>query len=235
MQPKIMKKNLLARCAGAMLVTGLLSSLVVIAADPIPTPPAGAGTVPPAGGGQGGRGGGNQPGGRGGFGGGFNLDEKQRELLREASTKNTDELKKLQDKLTVAQKELMQAILAEKYDEKVVQEKADAVSKIQTEMLMLRAKALSTLAPTLKPEQRESLLTSRMGTMMLSGGFGGGGFGGGGQGGTGAAGPGAGGQGGFRNGGAAPGGGAAGQPPGGGGAGGRGRGRGGAGGQPPAQ
>lgn len=232
-----MKKNLLARCAAAMLVTGLLSSLVVIAADPIPTPPAGAGTVPPAGGGQGGRGGGgNQPGGRGGFGGGFNLDEKQRELLREASTKNTDELKKLQDKLTAAQKELMQAVLAEKYDEKVVQEKADAVSKIQTEMLMLRAKALSTLAPTLKPEQRESLLTSRMGTMMLLGGFGGGGFGGGGQGGTGAGGPGAGGQGGFRNGGAAPGGGAAGQPPGGGGAGGRGRGgRGGAGGQPPTQ
>lgn len=232
-----MKKNLLARCAAAMLVTGLLSSLVVIAADPIPTPPAGAGTVPPAGGGQGGRGGGgNQPGGRGGFGGGFNLDEKQRELLREASTKNTDELKKLQDKLTAAQKELMQAVLAEKYDEKVVQEKADAVSKIQTEMLMLRAKALSTLAPTLKPEQRESLLTSRMGTMMLSGGFGGGYFAGGGQGGTGAGGPGAGGQGGFRNGGAAPGGGAAGQPPGGGGAGGRGRGgRGGAGGQPPTQ
>lgn len=239
MQPEIMKKNLLTRCAGAMLVTGLLSSLVAIAADPVPTPPAGAGTVPPAGGGRGGFGGGNQPGGRGGFGGGFgggiNLDDKQRELLREASTKNTDEIKKLQDKLTAGQKELMQAILAEKYDEKVVQEKADAVSKIQTEMLMLRAKALSTIAPTLKPEQREQLITSRMGTMMLSGGFGGGGFGGGGQGG-----PGQGGQGGFRNGGGAPGG-AAGQPPGAGGAGGRGRGgRGGqggpgVGGQPPAQ
>lgn len=127
----------------------------------------------------------------------------------------------LQDKLTAAQKELMQAILAEKYDEKVVHEKADAVAKIQTEMLMLRAKALSTIAPTLKPEQREQLFTSRTGTMMLSGGFGGS-------------------QGGFRSGGGATGGGA-GQPPAGGASAGRGRGgRGGAdgssvGGLPPAK
>jgi hypothetical protein len=113
------------------------------------------------------------------------LDDKQRELYREASEKNRDELTKLDEKLRAAQKELLQATIAEKYDDKVVQTKAEAVAKIQTDMTILRAKALSTVAPTLKPEQREQLENSRFGAMMLtSGGMGG--FGGGGPGGPGA-------------------------------------------------
>ena len=146
-------------------------------------------TPPPDAGGTGGRGdrgdrGGFQGrGGAGGFtggftGGGLSLDEKQRELYREASEKNRDELTKLDEKLRAAQKELLQAAIAEKYDDKTVQAKAEVVAKIQTEMTILRAKALSTVAPTLKPEQREQLENSRFGAMMLtSGGMGG--FGGG--------------------------------------------------------
>ena len=247
---EIMKTNLLSWCAGALLVTGLLGAFIANAADPAATPPAGG---PPAGGGnqpgggRGGFGGGNQAGGRGGFGGAgaLGMDDKQRELYREATEKNTNDLAVLAEKLLVAQKELVNAVLAEKYEEKVVREKAEVVAKIQTDMLMLRSKAMSTLAPTLKPEQRDTLNNPRIGFAMLSGGFGagvGGNFGGGrfGAGGTGAGGPGAGGPGaggaGFRNGGAGTGGAGA---PGAGGAGGRQRGgrggQNGQGGQPPAQ
>jgi Arc/MetJ-type ribon-helix-helix transcriptional regulator len=120
--------------------------------------------------------------GRGGFGGAFGLglDDKQMELYREASEVNRDALTKLDEKLRAAQKELLQAVIAEKYDEKVISEKAEAVARIQTEMTMLRAKAFSSVAPTLKPEQHDQLESSRMAASMLTGGgFGGGGFGGG--------------------------------------------------------
>ena len=109
------------------------------------------------------------------------------------------------EKLLVAQKELVNAVLAEKYEEKVVREKAEVVAKIQTDMLMLRSKAMSTLAPTLKPEQRDTLNNPRIGFAMLSGGFGAGvggnfgglGFGAGGNGGGGGGGYGGGFGGGF--------------------------------------
>ena len=85
------------------------------------------------------------------------LDDKQRELLRDAMQKNTDEVRALDEKLRAAQKEVVKATLAEKFEEKVVREKLDAVAKIQTDISMLRAKAFSPIAPTLKPEQREQL------------------------------------------------------------------------------
>ena len=99
------------------------------------------------------------------------LDDQQRELFRQALQKNNDQLRALDNKLQQAQKELMHAALAENFDEKVVQEKADAVAKIQAQITVLNAKALSTVAPTLKPEQKQELETSRFGAMMLSGGF----------------------------------------------------------------
>jgi Spy/CpxP family protein refolding chaperone len=116
------------------------------------------------------------------------LDDKQRELLREAMQKSRDEMRTLDEKFRNAQKELVTAAIAEKPDDKAIREKADAVAKIQADMMVLRAKAFSSVAPTLKPEQREQLENSRMGPMMvLGGGFAGGmggGFGGpGGQGG----------------------------------------------------
>lgn len=133
---------------------------------------------------------------------GLGLDEKQRELLREASQKDSDELRKLEEKLRAAQKELVHTVLAEKYDEKAVHEKVDAVSKLQVEITMLRARTLSTVAPTLKPEQREQLENSPLAMSLLNaGGFGGiGGFRGGGPGGPGGFG-GTGGQGGGYRGG----------------------------------
>jgi Spy/CpxP family protein refolding chaperone len=106
------------------------------------------------------------------------LDEQQRQVYQEAMQKSGDDIRQLNEKLRAAQKELMQAVLAEKYDEKTVRAKAEAASKIQTDITLLRAKALSSVAPTLKPEQKEQL--ENRGAMMLMGGFaGGGGFGGG--------------------------------------------------------
>lgn len=114
--------------------------------------------------------------GQGGFqgrgGGGMAvLDEQQRNLLREALQKEQDPLRALDEKLRAAQKELMQAVLAEKYDEQVVRQKAEAVAKIEVEMTLLRAKALATVAPTLKTEQKESMINSPFGAMMLRGGM----------------------------------------------------------------
>lgn len=198
----------LSRLAAAFIVTASLNPVVVRAADapanpapPNATPAAPAPADNAAGGRQSRRGnpapgnpnpGGNIQGGRGGTfgggpGGGFNLDDKQRELFREASQNESDELRKLNDKLQGAQKDLVQAVVAEKYDEKAVREKAEAVSKIQTDITMLRAKAFSAVAPTLKPEQREHLDQNwRVGVGFIMGGgigFGGGTVAGGGRGG----------------------------------------------------
>lgn len=165
----------------------MLHSTFLFAADevvPAPQPPPqtpdnagrgnrpGRGTVPggnPAVANQpGGRGGNNFAGGRGAFGG-LNLDEKQTELLREAMQADSDELRKLSDKLQAAQKELVTAVIAEKYDETVVRAKADAVAKIQTEITVLRAKAFATVSPTLKPEQRESIENNRAASSLITG------------------------------------------------------------------
>jgi Spy/CpxP family protein refolding chaperone len=182
-----------------LLAANLFGANTLLAADPPPAAPAPPTTTPapppPGGTGEPGR-----PGGTDRRGGdrnvdrsvfqnrgqtvGLGLDEKQRELLREASQKDSDELRKLEEKLRAAQKELVHTVLAEKYDEKAVHEKVDAVSRLQVEITMLRAKTLSTVAPTLKPEQREQLENSPLAMSLLNaGGFGG--FRGGGPGGPG--------------------------------------------------
>jgi Spy/CpxP family protein refolding chaperone len=98
------------------------------------------------------------------------LDDQQNQLFREALQKSQSDLGKLDQKLRAAQQELMQAILAESYDEKAVREKAEVAAKIQVEMALLRGQALATVAPTLKPEQREELVSGRAGPLLLTGG-----------------------------------------------------------------
>ena len=106
----------------------------------------------------------------GGPGGGIALDDKQRELFKDALQKESDELRQLDEKLRAAQKELIQAVIAEKADEITIREKAEAVAKIEVEMTLLRAKAFATVAHTLKPEQREQFENSRFGAAILTGG-----------------------------------------------------------------
>ena len=183
------------------IVTTTLAVLSASAQPADPAPPTPAPGAPPAQdvaqpGGRGQRGGGGaggnnnlqrggNPGGAnfggGNFGGGLNFDEKQRELLQEARQVHTDDLRKLNEKLADAQKEYVKAVVAEKYDETVVKAKADAIGKIQAEILALNGKSFATVSPTLKPEQRETLEgNARIGIAIISpaGGFGGGGPGG---------------------------------------------------------
>ncbi len=147
-------------------LAGLVQALVLTAAEqPGPTgAPRGAGLP------------GNRPrmdrgvrGGLGGPGAGMVLDEQQRELFQDALQKHQAELGKLDGQLRAAMTELMKAALAGTYDEKAVQEKAEAVGRIQAEMMRLRCEALAAVAPTLRPEQQEQLLTGRAGEMLLAG------------------------------------------------------------------
>jgi hypothetical protein len=97
------------------------------------------------------------------------LDERQRDLLREAMQTHGEGLRQLDEKLRLAQRELMQAILTEKQDEATIRQKADTVAKLQTEQTLLRAKVFAVVVPTLKPEQRELIENSPFAFGMLMG------------------------------------------------------------------
>lgn len=162
----------------------MVASILVLAAQAADTPapanppaaPGGApAQTPPAD--QGGRGNRNTF-QRGNFGN-MNLDEKQRPLLQEARQSVDAELRKLNEKLAEAQKEYVHAVVSEKYEEATVRAKADAIGKIQADILALNGKAFATVSPTLKAEQREALEgNARFGIMIISP-QGGTGFGGG--------------------------------------------------------
>jgi hypothetical protein len=101
------------------------------------------------------------------------LDEQQRQAFDDAMQKESEKLRDLEEKLRTAQRELLEATLAADYSETTVRGKAEAVAKIQVDMTMLRAKALASVASTLKPEQKQQLLESPLGAAMLGGGGGG--------------------------------------------------------------
>jgi Spy/CpxP family protein refolding chaperone len=174
-----MKTHLTLKTVSAGLITGLLATIVLTAADPrpdaTPRPAAPADRQPGGPGGAGGFGGrGDAGGGPGRIFRGATLTDAQRELLREAWQTHGDEMRKLAERLRTAEKELMQAILAEKQDEKGVREKADAVAKLQTEQTLLLAKLFAPIVPTLTAEQRTQFEESPMALRMLGGGLGGG-------------------------------------------------------------
>lgn len=210
----------------ASIMTGILIAGLTAVGQQPPPPPQNQPVPPPAQGvqqpgapnqpgapGQPG-GPGMQPGGpRGGrFFGGLNLDDNQRQLLFDGLQAVGPQMREIMEKLRIAQQELVDAVLAEKYDEQVVRQKAEAVAKLQVELTMLRAKAVSAVAPTLTPEQKQEVKDSPFiaGLLTGAGGFGGrggfGGFGGGPGGGPGGFGGPGGGPGGFGGPGFAPGG-----------------------------
>jgi len=202
-----MNTSNLNRLMAALIAATLVHEFHVTAADEPadkPTQPAPAQAAPaPAdntgrqarrqGGGnfQGGRGNAQDPAaggnnfqrGNNGAGFNFNFDDKQRELLQEARQGGNDELRKLNEKLVEAQKDYVKVVVAEKYDEGTVREKADAIGRIQAQILALNGKSFANVSPTLKPEQRETLEgNTRIAIGIISptvGGFGGGNFAGG--------------------------------------------------------
>ncbi len=166
-----MKKPLLI-----LLATGALSTLVALAADqPAPGGAPGGPGAGPGGANRGPRGNFQGP-GRGGMAG---LDEQQRQVYQQALQKDGAKLRTLNEKLRLAQKDLLGAVLGTNYDEKVVQGKAEAVSRIQVELTMVRAEALAAVAPTMKPDQKQQVIDSPMGIALLNAGGMGGPMGGG--------------------------------------------------------
>jgi Spy/CpxP family protein refolding chaperone len=120
----------------------------------------------------------------GGGGPGGMLTQEQRTKLREAMQASQADLTPLTEKLAAAQKEAIKALLAKDADEKSVRPKVEAVHKIQTEIAMLRLKAVKEVVSTLTDEQKTAMDTRPgMAYMMLLGG--GGGMGGGRRGGGG--------------------------------------------------
>ena len=117
------------------------------------------------------------PGARGGAG--AILTQDQRTKMREAMQASQSELTQLTEKLAAAEKEAVKAALAKDADEKSVRPKIEAVSKIQTEIAVLRLKAVKEIASTLTDEQKTQLdQAPGMGYNVLLGSFGGRGAGG---------------------------------------------------------
>jgi Spy/CpxP family protein refolding chaperone len=122
----------------------------------------------------------------GGGGPGGILTQEQRTKMRETMQALQADLTPLTNKLATAQKDAVKAALAKDADEKIVRAKIEAVAKVQTDIAMLRFKAVKEIASTLTEEQKTQL-DARPGTAYnsLFGGMGGMGGGGGRRGGGG--------------------------------------------------
>jgi Spy/CpxP family protein refolding chaperone len=107
----------------------------------------------------------------GGRGGGMVLDDQQRQLFQEMLQKHREDLDKFDGQLRAALAELMKVALAASYDEKGAREKAEAVARLQVEIMLRRCQTLSAIAPTLRADQREQFLAGRAGSMLLTSDF----------------------------------------------------------------
>ena len=109
------------------------------------------------------------------------LTDAQREALRQAG--NQAESAKVTERVRAAEQALKEAVLAQPCDAKVVQEKAEALAKVQADQTVLRLKFFPAIAGTLTAEQRERIQNAGPGSLpfMLSGFAGTGGGPGGGQ------------------------------------------------------
>ena len=85
------------------------------------------------------------------------LTEDQRASLREAAEAQRDQVREQEEKLRAARKEMLNLSLTDTFDEAAVRAKALDVGKLEAELTVLRAKALSQMRPPLSPEQIEQL------------------------------------------------------------------------------
>ena len=90
----------------------------------------------------------------GGRGPGGILTQEQRTKMRETMQALQADLSPLTNKLAVAQKDAVKAALAKDADAQSVRAKIEVVAKIQTDIAMLRLKAVKEIASTLTDEQK---------------------------------------------------------------------------------
>ena len=98
---------------------------------------------------------------RPGFGVEGVLNEQQRAELREIFRANRERHQELERKIREARRDLDEAIFAEKFNEKTIRKKADAIAALEAERITLRAKAFGKLRPSLTPEQIERIKRRR--------------------------------------------------------------------------
>ena len=97
------------------------------------------------------------------------LNEDQRESMRSIMTSQREEMRGIQEKMRAARKELLKASLSEKFDEDLVRAKALAVAKLEAELTVLRAKAISQVQPPLSDEQIEQIMNPPLDRMQQPG------------------------------------------------------------------
>lgn len=85
------------------------------------------------------------------------LTDEQRASLRREFESQREPMRELEEQMRAARRELLEAGIAEKLDEKRIRKKARAVAKIEGELAVLRAKALANIQPPLSADQREKL------------------------------------------------------------------------------
>ena len=85
------------------------------------------------------------------------LTPEQRESMRGNAEVNREDVRELEEKLRDARKEATEATLARDFNERVLRSKLEAAAKIETELAVLRAKALANIEPPLTEEQLEKI------------------------------------------------------------------------------
>jgi len=102
------------------------------------------------------------PGGPRGGGGSFEqfLTEDQRQSMAQAMMAEREKLREMADKIAAARKALMTMALTEDFNEAAVRAKALEIAKLESELMVIRLKALSEVQPPLSKSQLERILAA---------------------------------------------------------------------------
>jgi Spy/CpxP family protein refolding chaperone len=108
------------------------------------------------------------------FGPGFErllaiLTEEQKSSLRDSMNDQREKSRELEMRALRARKELFEASIAQNFDEEAVRQKATAAGKVEAELMVVRAKALSRVRPPISPDQLEQLRQGFPGNLEPSG------------------------------------------------------------------
>jgi Spy/CpxP family protein refolding chaperone len=85
------------------------------------------------------------------------LTEEQRASWREIMQAQQEKTRQLMEKIRDARKAILEASLAEPFDESAIRKQAEVIGKAEADLAVLRAKALAEIKPPLTAEQREKL------------------------------------------------------------------------------
>ena len=85
------------------------------------------------------------------------LTPEQREFMRTANEENREKTRDLEEKVRAARKATLDAALDKKFDEAILRQRLEAAAKLDIDLMVIRAKALSKVEPPLSDEQIERI------------------------------------------------------------------------------